>query len=152
MKKTNFDHLNRLLKPLRTIGLAVWVAAQSGNFSSAANATGPDPARWAASVFAGAPPASTAPATTLTVRQQDYGQLGINRSVIGTPLRIGQQDFSHGLGTHANSEIVISFSPGTAKRLKAMVGVQVRSNLWWKSPARMFFVRPRCAADRSRCG
>jgi alpha-galactosidase len=39
-----------------------------------------------------------------------------------TPLKIGQQDFAQGLGTHANSEILVTL-PSNAKTFKAMVGI-----------------------------
>lgn len=59
---------------------------------------------------------------TVTVRRQDHAMLHFGRSCLDTPLKIGQQDFSRGLGTHANSEIAVTVPPGI-KRFKAMVGI-----------------------------
>jgi hypothetical protein len=53
---------------------------------------------------------------------QDWGSLKIDRSVQGMPLRIGERAFAHGLGTHANSEIVYALD-GACKRFTAWVGV-----------------------------
>jgi hypothetical protein len=86
----------------------------------------PDVLSWTASAFAGVAPAAPGPprAAALAVRRQDYGQFRTNQSVIGTaPLKIGGRTFPRGLGTHANSEIAVSFPPGAARALKAFVGV-----------------------------
>jgi len=86
----------------------------------------PDVPAWTASAFAGVPPAAPGPgrAMALTVRRQDYGEFRANQSVIGTaPLRIGGGKFERGLGTHANSEIAVSFPAGAIRTLKAFVGV-----------------------------
>lgn len=53
---------------------------------------------------------------------QGYGQLGIGRSVSGTPLRVCDRTFAHGLGTHAASDIVYDLN-GQYDRLTAWVGV-----------------------------
>src|SRR5689334_1004296 len=53
---------------------------------------------------------------------QGYGQLQTGRSVQGGPLRIGDRTFSHGLGTHARSEIVYDLD-GHYERLSAWVGI-----------------------------
>ena len=37
---------------------------------------------------------------------QGWRTLGIDKSVLGNPLKIGNQQFDKGLGSHANSEIV----------------------------------------------
>jgi alpha-galactosidase len=107
----------------RTIGLALCVAVLAGHSLLTASAHTPDVAAWTASAFAGAPPPPARRGPALAVRRQDFGQLGINQSVMGTPLKIGRRQFEHGLGTHANSEIAVSFPAGAARTLKAMVGV-----------------------------
>ena len=60
---------------------------------------------------------------SLTLRRQDYGKLGINRSIMDTPLGIGQRAFERGLGTHANSEIAIGFPVRSVKAFKALAGI-----------------------------
>jgi NPCBM/NEW2 domain len=106
------------------IGIILFTAAQMGWLSFAAQAYGPDVQGWAAAVFGGAPAPSTRNVAALELRRQDFGQLGINQSAIGTtPLRIARQSFAHGLGTHANSEIVVHFPAGTARTFRALVGV-----------------------------
>ena len=81
---------------------------------------------WAAQAFAGAAPSAVTPMSafipSISVVRQDYGTFQRNRSVIGTPLRIGQRDFARGLGTHANSEIVVTL-PAVAKSFHAFAGI-----------------------------
>lgn len=108
---------------VRPIVLVLCVAALAGNSLLIANAYVPDVPGWTASAFGGAPAPPARRAMGLVVRRQDFGKLGINESVMGTPLKIGQRHFEHGLGTHANSEIVVSFPVGSARTLKALVGV-----------------------------
>ena len=42
--------------------------------------------------------------------RQDYEELELGKSVIGTPMKIGSQEFEHGLGTHSVSHIQV-YSP-----------------------------------------
>ncbi len=56
------------------------------------------------------------------VARQDWGQLGVDVSVWGKPLQIGERRFAAGLGTHANSELVYDLQ-GTFDRFEAWVGV-----------------------------
>ena len=53
---------------------------------------------------------------------QGYGQLQTGRSVQGGPLRVGERTFTHGLGTHARSDIVYDLN-GQYDRLAAWVGI-----------------------------
>jgi alpha-galactosidase len=59
---------------------------------------------------------------SLTLLRQDYETLEINRSVIKTPLAIGQRKFEHGLGTHSVSRIRLR-SPKPIDRFSAWIGV-----------------------------
>jgi alpha-galactosidase len=63
-----------------------------------------------------------APAATLQVMRQDFGQLERNRSVVHTPLTIGKRRFQHGLGTHAVSHLRFH-SPEPILRFSAWIGV-----------------------------
>jgi hypothetical protein len=58
----------------------------------------------------------------LTVIQQDWGNPSKGKSVLDTPLRIGAETFSHGIGTHANSIMVLDL-PHPATRFQAKIGV-----------------------------
>ena len=51
-----------------------------------------------------------------------YGEAGIGKSVGNNPLRLGGQKHEHGIGTHAESELVIDLK-GKATRFVSMVGV-----------------------------
>lgn len=75
---------------------------------------------WVRSVFCGEKTVS--PAIELEVRRQDYNVLRFGRSCMETPIRIGSQSFTHGLGTHANSEIAVAV-PAAARQFRAMVGI-----------------------------
>ncbi len=76
---------------------------------------------WASVVFAGAPPPSPDPIVRVEVLRQDHNVLRFGQSCMETPLRIGTREFQHGLGTHANSEIVLHLPPN-AKTFKAYAG------------------------------
>ncbi|MCY3023579.1 MAG: NPCBM/NEW2 domain-containing protein, partial [Planctomycetota bacterium] len=107
---------------------AVVLAMATSVSAGAAESPGePDTVRWAATVFgdtpAGGAPRSAPTRPALALRRQDHGQLGRNQSCIGTTLRIGKQDFKRGLGSHANSELAVSFDPGSVKSFKAFAGV-----------------------------
>jgi hypothetical protein len=52
-----------------------------------------------------------------------WGTLHFDRSVEGNPLRIGDETFAHGIGTHAASEIVYDIAGKGFKRFVAVVGV-----------------------------
>jgi len=53
---------------------------------------------------------------------QTWGTLGLDRSVGGQPLRLGGQEYSRGLGSHANSEISF-YLGGEARWLEAEIGI-----------------------------
>ncbi len=77
---------------------------------------------WAEAVFTGAGSAAAPDAVTLDLRRQDHALLEFGCSILRTPLRIGDRTFERGLGTHAASEIALSF-PAGIKVFKAFVGV-----------------------------
>ncbi len=77
---------------------------------------------WAAAAFTGQRPKGRGPAVRVELRRQDHNSLGFGQSCMETPIKLGDRKFTHGLGTHANSEIVLRFPPD-AKEFKAFVGV-----------------------------
>jgi len=82
----------------------------------------PDLRAWVRAALFGESAATVATAPGLEVRRQDYGQFRQNRSVMDTPLKIGEKDCKRGLGTHAVSEIVVHLA-AAGKRFEAEVGV-----------------------------
>ncbi len=82
---------------------------------------------WVATVFTGASPLLKEPAVRVEVRRQDHSVLHFGQSCIDTPMRIGDRTFTHGLGTHANSEIVLHVPQGT-KRFLALAGIDNNSD------------------------
>ena len=77
---------------------------------------------WASAAFVGHKPAGRQPAVGVELRRQDHSVLRFGQSCIETPIKLGRREFSHGLGTHANSEIVLHLPPD-AKEFKSVVGV-----------------------------
>ncbi len=58
----------------------------------------------------------------ITEHEQDWGEFGINKSVDGNPLRIGQKTFKRGFGSHANGLIKLKLDK-KYKELKGLCGV-----------------------------
>ncbi len=77
---------------------------------------------WAAGAFQDSRPAGDETQVRVEVRRQDHSVLRIGQSCIETPLKIGRREFARGLGTHANSEIVLHLPPG-ARVFKAFAGI-----------------------------
>ena len=107
------------------------VAILCGRIAAAADAT-PGLIDWAEAVFkktASKPEEKVAgpPAFQLSLQRQEHGQLQFGKSVMGTPLKIGETVYKHGLGTHANSEILVKLADGV-KSFKAFVGVDSDNN------------------------
>ncbi len=78
--------------------------------------------RWAAAAFGAARPQGQGSEAEIRVLRQDHNTLHYGQSCLETPLAIGSRSFERGLGTHANSEIVITL-PEQAARFVASVGV-----------------------------
>ncbi len=76
--------------------------------------------RWAGLAFAGIQ--SPGDGVRVEVRRQDHSVLRFGQSCMETPIRIGTRTFDHGLGTHANSEIVLDLPLG-ARRFESFVGI-----------------------------
>jgi len=62
----------------------------------------------------------------LAAMEQSWGAPRAGRTVDGHPLTLGGQVYSHGVGTHAHSEIIIDLA-GVAKRFRAAVGVDAEA-------------------------
>jgi len=77
-------------------------------------------ANWTMSSFIGEQPFP--PPIQLKVLRQDFALLRFGESCMDTPLRIGDRYFKHGLGTHANSEILLNLPRG-AKMFRSFVGI-----------------------------
>lgn len=73
---------------------------------------------WTQKVFARTPSSGF----RLTLVRQDYNCLRLGRSVMGTPLKLGEKTYQHGLGTHANSEIEVLL-PADAAKFEALCGI-----------------------------
>ena len=52
-----------------------------------------------------------------------FGEVGIDKSVQGGPLRIAKHTFPHGIGTHAPSIIQYDLPPGVYQRFKSKAGL-----------------------------
>ena len=84
--------------------------------------------RWTHAAFTGQELPISPDQFLMTVRRQDHGTFGVGRSCIGTaPLKIGSQIFVNGLGTHANSEILVQF-PEPVVRFTAKIGIDNNTN------------------------
>lgn len=77
---------------------------------------------WVSAAFTGDKPTTQEPMVRVELRRQDHSVLRFGESCMETPIRIGTRTFKHGLGTHANSEIVLLL-PTDAKRFHSFVGV-----------------------------
>ena len=77
---------------------------------------------WAAAAFTGSKPPGHESPVRVELRRQDHSVLRFGQSCIETPIQIGPRRFDHGLGTHANSEIVLHLPPG-AKEFRAFAGI-----------------------------
>jgi alpha-galactosidase len=85
---------------LMMMAMMTQCVGESGDECAAARA-------WAGAALLREPPAAPATPLGLTVRRQDHGELTLGRSVLNTPLQIGDKHYDHGLGTHSVSEIVV---------------------------------------------
>jgi len=77
---------------------------------------------WASLAFAAQHRPGHQPAVQVEVRRQDHNSLRFGQSCMETPIRIGSRSFGHGLGTHANSEILLRV-PAGARSFRASVGI-----------------------------
>ena len=110
---------------------ALLIFTTLGRMASAGDSS-PGLVEWAETAFKKADVKSVEKKTSdhsflLTLQRQEHGQLQLGKSVMGTPLKIGETVYKHGLGTHANSEIAIKLADGV-KSFKSFVGVDSDNN------------------------
>ena len=67
-------------------------------------------------------PLAEIPSAEVRLVQQGWGKLEVSRSVCHSPLCLHGTAYTTGLGTHADSEIVVSL-PGPATRLTGLAGI-----------------------------
>ena len=77
---------------------------------------------------------------SIKLLRQDYADLERNRSVLRTPLCIGAEKFTRGLGTHSTSHIRVNLPTG-AQRFVAKVGVDNNYDTQGKHGSVTFSVR-----------
>ena len=77
---------------------------------------------WSYAAFTGNRPPGQSGKIGVELVRQDYNSLRFGQSCMDTPIKIGDQEFKHGLGTHANSEIFLHL-PAGAKTFMASVGI-----------------------------
>ena len=95
---------------------------------------------WAAAAFTAAPGPEALPRVQLELIRQEHSALQFDRSCMDTPITIGDKEFAHGLGTHANSEIAVTLPEG-AKQFKAFVGVDNNFNTQGRLGSVQFVVK-----------
>lgn len=67
-------------------------------------------------------PAAATPQAEVRLVQQGWGKLEVSRAVCHSPLCLHGTVYTSGLGTHADSEIVVTL-PGPAMRLTGLAGI-----------------------------
>jgi len=96
--------------------------------------------QWAADAFGDAGLAvGAAPPVALELKRQDFSELHFRESCVDSPLRIGEQTYERGLGTHANSEIVARI-PAGAIRFQASAGIDNNYNTGGREGSAVFVV------------
>jgi alpha-galactosidase len=92
---------------------------------------------------------------TIQVLRQDFEHLEANRSVIKTPLQIGNRRFEHGLGTHSVSRLRVHFLE-PVDRFTAWVGVDKNERTLGEHGSVVFVVADRgkdlWRSSTIRCG
>jgi hypothetical protein len=70
--------------------------------------------------------------TPLLFAEQEWGALGLDKSVEGNPLSVGGKSHAQGLGTHANSKLVYNLD-GHYERFDVLIGVDDEMRSFGKS-------------------
>ncbi|MEW6746681.1 MAG: alpha-galactosidase [Planctomycetota bacterium] len=78
--------------------------------------------RWAEAALRRQMPATQEGPAGLTLRRQDHGELSLGKSVMNTPLQIGDKRYEHGLGSHSVSDILVRL-PSSGATFTADAGV-----------------------------
>lgn len=113
--------------------------AESDDAVMATPAEVQDMCDWAGASFGGHAVSSDPQRVDLKVLRQDHSVLHFGQSCIDTPIVIGSKSFEHGLGTHANSEIVAAI-PSGAKSFHAEIGIDNNFNTGGKSGSAVFSI------------
>jgi alpha-galactosidase len=82
---------------------------------------------------------------SLEILRNDFEPLQRNRSCICTPLKIGDREFSHGLGAHANSHLRVT-SQLPMQRLRAWIGVDNNQRTMGGAGSVVFQVRDKSSS------
>ena len=77
---------------------------------------------WSRAAFSGNATGDDIGMLSLELIRQDHNTLKFDESCMGTPLKLGSRSFARGLGTHANSEIRVTF-PEPVTKFSAFVGI-----------------------------
>ena len=77
---------------------------------------------WSRAAFSGKDDWVDSGTLSFQVLRQDHNTTKFDESCMATPLKIGSRSFARGLGTHANSEIRVTF-PEPVTKFSAIVGV-----------------------------
>jgi len=94
---------------------------------------------WMRRVFLDESPADPS-RIRIDVLRQDHNVLRFGQSCMETPIIIGNQEFEHGLGTHANSEFLVHL-PAGAKTFEAFVGIDNNDDTQGQRGTVKFFVQ-----------
>ncbi len=82
---------------------------------------------WESAVFARKKSIPNPNRISIEVIHQDYNRLRFNESCMGNKIKIGPTEYKTGLGTHANSEILVHF-PKPVKWFSANIGIDNNSS------------------------
>lgn len=136
--------MSRMIPRMMAMGLtaaALAMAAPSMHAWQSGNTMKASTENWAEQLLAypyPGPPEGAGPMRALV--RQDYEKLQKNRSILGTPLRIGSRTFAHGLGTHANSLIRVT-SPVPLAALRGWIGVDANERTAGGAGSVVFVIR-----------
>ncbi|HQQ01194.1 MAG TPA: NPCBM/NEW2 domain-containing protein, partial [bacterium] len=92
---------------------------------------------WAGQAFGIVDPTGSGP--WIEIKENSFGEVRFGRSCMGTPIRIGEQEFEHGIGTHTYSELIVHLPPN-AQEFRAFVGINNNVHTQGKSGSAVFIV------------
>ncbi len=92
---------------------------------------------WADLAFGIADPAGSG--VRIEIKENSFGEVRFGRSCMGTPIRIGDREFEHGIGTHTYSELIVHLPPDV-QEFRAFVGINNNVYTQGKSGSAIFVV------------